>query len=218
LGIRDLESGIRNQESTPLIPDSKFLVPSPSLFIACGALAKDAQAIIAKYHWPITLKALPAHYHLTPQKIAPAIDALLSEIRDDYDQVIVLYGECGAVGLEAVLTKHRAVRVGGAHCYEIYAGSVQFAQLMDAEPGTFFLTDWLLRAYDKAVWRGLGLDRYPELVPLYFGNYRRLVYLSQLPTPKLLAKAQTIANALGLTFEHRPVGYGELENRLERVS
>ncbi len=184
------------------------------LIITCGALAKDTQTIMAKYQWSVTLKALPASYHLTPQKIAPALDMLLSEIRDDYDQVIVVYGECGAVGLEAVLAKHRAVRVGGAHCYEMYAGADQFAQLMAVEPGTFFLTDWLLRAYDKAVWHGLGLDQHPELAPLYFGNYRRLVYLSQRPTPKLLIRAKTIADTLGLTFEHRPVGYGELENRL----
>ncbi len=184
------------------------------LIIACGALAKDTQAIIDKYHWTVTLKALPAIYHLTPLKITQALDALLSEIRNDYDQVIVVYGACGAVGLDELLAKHRATRISGPHCYEMYAGATHFSRLMDEEPGTFFLTDWLLRAYKKAVWQGLGLDRHPELAPLYFGNTRRLVYLSQQPTDKLLAQAQAIANSLGLTFEHRHVGYGELETRL----
>jgi hypothetical protein len=128
--------------------------------------------------------------------------------------VIVIYGECGATGIDDVLAKHNAVRISGPHCYEMYAGASQFDQLMAEEPGTFFLTDWLLRAYEKAVVGGLGLDKHPELAPLYFGNYRRLVYLSQAPTEKLLAKAQAIAAAMGWEFEHRHVHYGELETRL----
>lgn len=139
---------------------------------------------------------------------------MLSRIRVDYERVIVVYGYCGAAGIDEVLTKHDAVRISGPHCYEMYAGTAQFEQMMTEEPGTFFLTDWLLRAYDKAVLAGLGLDKHPELAPLYFGNYKRLIYLSQFPDEKLMVKGQAIADSMGWAFEHRPVGYGALETRL----
>jgi hypothetical protein len=190
------------------------LIKPKTLFIACGALAKETREIIEKHGWQVELKALPALHHMTPLKITRDLDKLLAEVRNDYDRIIVVYGECGATGIDDVLAKHRVVRVSGPHCYEMYAGAAPFAQLMEEEPGTFFLTDWLLRAYEKAVLGGLGLDKQPELAPLYFGNYRRLVYLSQAPTEKLLAKAQAIAASMGWEFEHRPVGYGELEGRL----
>lgn len=185
-----------------------------TLLIACGALAKETKELIDRHGWQVDLKALPALHHMTPLKITRDLDRLLGECRAEYDRVIVVYGECGATGIDDVLTKHRAVRVSGPHCYEMYAGAAPFEQMMDEEPGTFFLTDWLLRAYEKAVLGGLGLDKHPELAPLYFGNYRRLVYLSQAPTEPLLAKARGIANTMGWVFEHRPVGYGELEARL----
>lgn len=185
-----------------------------TLFIACGALAKETKELSDKYHWTVDLKALPALHHMTPHKITTDLDAMLSQIRAEYERVIVVYGECGATGIDDVLAKHNVVRISGPHCYEMYAGAANFEQMMADEPGTFFLTDWLLRAYEKAVVGGLGLDKHPELAPLYFGNYRRLVYLSQAPTEKLLTKAQTIADSIGWEFEHRPVGYGELETRL----
>jgi hypothetical protein len=185
-----------------------------TLFIACGALAKETKEIIDKHDWQVELKALPALHHITPLKITRDLDKMLAEIRADYDRIIVVYGHCGATGIDEVLAKHNAVRVSGPHCYEMYGGAAQFAEMMAEEPGTFFLTDWLLRAYEKAVLGGLGLDEHPELTPLYFGAYRRLVYLSQAPTEQLLAKAQAIAGSMGWAFEHRPVGYGELETRL----
>lgn len=185
-----------------------------TLFIACGALAKETKELIDKYGWTVDLKALPALHHMTPHKITEDLDKILAELRVEYERVIVVYGECGATGIDNVLTKHQVVRISGPHCYEMYAGAGGFAQMMADEPGTFFLTDWLLRAYEKAVLGGLGLDRRPELASLYFGNYRRLAYLSQAPTEKLLTKAQAIADSMGWEFEHRPVGYGELETRL----
>jgi len=185
-----------------------------TLFIACGALAKETKELIDKYDWAVELKALPALHHMTPLKITADLDVLLSQIRDRYDRILVVYGECGAIGIDAVLAKHNVERVSGPHCYEMYGGAAPFATMMAEEPGTFFLTDWLLRAYEKAVLGGLGLDKHPELAPLYFGNYRRLIYLSQAPTDKLIAKAQAIADSMGWAFEHRPVGYGELETRL----
>ena len=192
------------------IQNSKF----KTLFIACGALAKETKELIDKYGWQVELKALPALHHMTPLKITRDLDIMLTDIRRDYERVIVVYGHCGATGIDDVLARHDVVRVSGPHCYEMYGGAAQFAEMMEEEPGTFFLTDWLLRAYEKAILRGLGLDKHPELAPLYFGNYRRLVYLSQSPTETLIAKAQAIADSMGWAFEHRPVGYGELETRL----
>jgi hypothetical protein len=185
-----------------------------TLLIACGALAKETKELMDKYNWQVELKALPALHHMTPLKITRDLDKMLTDIRADYERVIVVYGECGATGIDEVLAKHQVVRLSGPHCYEMYAGAASFAEMMEEEPGTFFLTDWLLRAYEKAVLGGLGLDKHPELAPLYFGNYRRLVYLSQTPTPQLLAKAGRIAESMGWEFEHRAVGYGELESRL----
>lgn len=185
-----------------------------TLFIACGALAKETKELIDKYQWSVDLKALPALHHMTPFKITADLDIMLGQLRAEYDRVIVVYGECGATGIDDVLAKHNVVRISGPHCYEMYAGATHFGEMMAEEPGTFFLTDWLLRAYEKAVLGGLGLDKHPQLAPLYFGNYHRLVYLSQSPTEKLLAKAQAIADSMGWAFEHRPVGYGELETRL----
>lgn len=187
---------------------------SDILFIACGALAKETKAIIDHYSWPVELKALPAVYHMTPLKITTNLDVMLAKLKGQYQRIIVIYGECGATGIDAVLDRHEVIRIKGPHCYEMYAGTNEFNRLMEEEPGTFFLTDWLLRAYEKAVLRGLGLDKHPELAPLYFGNYRRLVYLSQDPSEMLIKKAQTIAASMGWTFEHRHVGYGELETRL----
>lgn len=185
-----------------------------TLFIACGALAKETKAIIDRHGWSVALKALPAVYHMTPLKITTNLDVMLDDLAGQYERVIVVYGECGATGIDAVLARHDVVRVSGPHCYEMYAGASEFDRLMAEEPGTFFLTDWLLRAYEKAVLRGLGVDKHPELTPLYFGHYHRLVYLSQAPTEKLIKKAQAIAASMGWSFEHRYVGYGELETRL----
>ena len=187
---------------------------SDILFIACGALAKETKEIIDRHGWSVELKALPAVYHMTPLKITTNLDVMLEKLKGQYQRIIVVYGECGATGIDTVLDRHEVVRVSGPHCYEMYAGANEFARLIDDEPGTFFLTDWLLRAYEKAVLRGLGLDKHPELAPLYFGNYHRLVYLSQASTEMLIKKAQTIAASMGWTFEHRYVGYGELETRL----
>ena len=185
-----------------------------TLFIACGALAKETKTIIDRYGWQVDLKALPALHHMTPPKIVSDLDRLLAECKADYDRIVVVYGQCGTANIDDVLSKHNVVRVSGPHCYEMFAGAGEFEAMMLEEPGTFFLTDWLLRAYEKAVLGGLGLDDHPELLPLYFGNYRRLVYLSQFPNDKLIKKARTIADSMGWTFEHRHTGMGSLEHRL----
>ncbi len=190
-------------------------MPTPKiLFIACGALAKETREIIDKHGWRVDLKALPALHHATPHLITRDLDKMLAEIRPNYNHVIAVYGYCGAKGIDDVLAKHNAVRISGPHCYEMYAGAEKFAKLTEEQPGTFYLTDWLLRAYEKAVVAGMGLDKHPDLAPIYFANYHRLVYLSQSPTDKLLAKGQQIADSMGWSFEHHHTGYGELETRL----
>jgi hypothetical protein len=187
---------------------------SHTLIIACGAMAKETRVIIDRHDWQVDLKAIPALYHMTPPKIVRDLDRMLAEYSASYAKVIVVYGECGTGNIDEILMKHGVVRVSGPHCYEMYAGSEAFETMMDAEPGTFFVTDWLLRAYEKAVLVGLGLDKHPELIPLMFGNYRRLVYLSQFPNEKLLAKARGIAGSMGWEFEHRHTGVSVLEQRL----
>jgi len=212
---------LKSQTENSHLPDAQAHVKPKTqnlklktLFIACGALAKETKEIINKHQWDVELKALPALHHMTPHKITTDLDKMLAEFKAQYERVIVVYGECGATGIDGMLARHGVERVSGPHCYEMYGGAEQFTQMMEEEPGTFFLTDWLLRAYEKAVLGGLGLDTRPELAPLYFGNYRRLVYLSQAPSEKLIAKAQAIANRMGWEFEHRHVGYGQLETRL----
>jgi hypothetical protein len=130
---------------------------------------------------------------------------------DGYDRIFVAYADCGTGGLlDRVLEAEGVARLEGAHCYEVYAGRAAFASLADAEPGTFYLTDFLVRNFDRLVIRGLGLDRHPELLPLYFGNYRRLVYLAQTEDSQLSARAEAAAATLGLAYERRLTGLGEL--------
>jgi hypothetical protein len=131
--------------------------------------------------------------------------------------VVVVYGDCGTAGaLEPVLERHGAVRVRGPHCYEMFAGA-DFDRITEERLATFFLTDWLVRNFERAVVRGLGLDRYPELKPVYFQHYTDLLYLAQFGDPRLVAKAQEIGQYLGLPLEVRPVGFGELETRLTEL-
>ena len=133
-----------------------------------------------------------------------------------YERILVLYGDCGTGGLlDQVLDEERIERIPGPHCYEFFSGTKAFEQMMEAELGSFFLTDYMVRHFDRLILQGLGLDRRPELRDAYFGNYRKLVYLSQLEDARLLAKAQAAAERLGLEFEHRHTGYGDLETFLD---
>jgi hypothetical protein len=149
-----------------------------------------------------------------PERIAPDVDKRFQELRQQYDRIFVLFGDCGSQGaLDQLLERYDLERIDGPHCYEMYAGQV-FQDLMDEEPGTFFLTDFLVRGFRGTILKGLGLDRYPELRDDYFRNYRRLVYLVQKEDPVLLEKADLIAQELNLPLEIRYTGYGLLEQRL----
>jgi len=183
------------------------------LVVACGALARELKTVIhANALDHLELQYLPAGLHNTPGLIPGAVEEKLAAAQGRYAEMYVGYGDCGTGGrLDAVLERYGAQRLPGAHCYEFFTGIDAFAQLHDAEPTTFYLTDFLVRQFDRLVWRGLGLDRWPQLRDDYFGNYTRVVYLSQFPTERLLAEAQQAADRLGLRFEHHPVGTGLVE-------
>jgi hypothetical protein len=178
------------------------------LIIACGALAKEIVELQRLNGWShVRIQCLPAELHNRPEKIPDAVRAAIVKYREQYEHLFVAYADCGTGGaLDKVLDELGVERLPGAHCYEFYAGASQFAAMADSEPGTFYLTDFLTRHFDRLVKEGLGLDRHPELMPSYFGNYRRLLYLSQASSEKLEAKARACADFLGLEYEHRHTG------------
>lgn len=185
-------------------------MPSPVLVIGCGALGRELHALRRMNGWShVTLRCLPAELHNRPERIAPALREAIVEGKRDFEHVFVAYADCGSKGaIDRVVAEYGVERLPGAHCYEFFAGSAAFHALAEAEPGTFYLTDFLVRHFDRLVRRGLGLDRHPELMPDYFGNYRRLVYLSQADDAELDARARGHARFLGLEYQRRHCGFG----------
>ena len=198
------------------------LPPDPSrvLVIGCGALARELVAVIDQAGLSnVDLTCLPATLHNRPGGIPAAVRAKIRAARSRYERIFVAYADCGTgTLLDLALAEEGVERLPGAHCYEFYSGSAAFAAMAEEEPGTFYLTDFLARNFDRLVIRGLGLDRHPELLSDYFGNYRRLVYLSQTDDPALARAARRAARRLGLAFEHRRTGYGELATSLVRAA
>jgi hypothetical protein len=186
------------------------------LVIACGALAHEIIALRRANGWShLDVRCLPADLHNRPAQIPAAVRGAIRAARRDYCSIFVAYGDCGTGGLlDDVLREEGVERIPGAHCYEFFATALKFADLAEAEPGTFYLTDFLLRHFERLVIRGLGLDRHPELFPVYFGNYRKLVYLAQSPPPEAESLARAIAVRMSLAFEYRATGYGSLETSL----
>jgi hypothetical protein len=187
-----------------------------TLIIACGALAREIAALRRANGWSaIDVCCLPPELHNRPERIAPAVQEKIRAHRGDYRSIFVAYADCGTGGrLDAVLREEGVERLPGAHCYEFFAGARAFADLAEAEPGTFYLTDFLTRHFERLVVRGLGIDRHPQLAQEYFRNYRKVVYLAQTRSAALLEQAQQIAAGLGLDFEYRPTGYGDLGTHL----
>jgi hypothetical protein len=198
--------------------DSPTVPPSGQgmLIIACGALAHEITALRRANAWDeLDVRCLPAELHNRPEKIPAAVRDLIRSSRESYRTIFVAYGDCGTGGmLDKVLSEEGVERIPGAHCYEFFATGPVFAALAEAEPGTFYLTDFLLRHFDRLVIRGLGLDRHPELFSTYFGNYRKLVYLAQAPEVHSQAEAREVALRMGLQFEYRQTGYGTLRTTL----
>ncbi len=188
------------------------------LVLACGAIAREVLAVVRLNGWEnVTVRCLPAKLHSRPERIAPAVDAKLTELSGGYERVFVAYADCGTGGeLDTVLARHRVERLPGAHCYGFLTGNETWEELHDAEPATFYLTDFLARHFDALVIRGLGLDRHPELLEQYFGNYRRLLYLAQTDDDDLRSRARAAAERLGLGYEERRTGYGDLVPSLTR--
>ncbi len=191
-----------------------------TLLVGCGALVSELRPVLAQLCLDQVVETvyLPANLHNRPERIVAAIESVL-ESRPDVRsaEVILAYADCGTGGrLDAWLAEHPgARRLPGAHCYEVLAGSAVFAQLHDDEPGTFYLTDFLAKHFDPLVWQGLGLDTHPHLAEQYFGNYRRVVLLSQSTDPAVVTSGIEAARRLGLAFEHRPVGRGPLMRSVE---
>ncbi len=190
-----------------------------TLVIACGAIAREVIAVTRANRWShVDVTCLPAELHNRPEKIPAAVQDKIRKYRADYDQVFVAYADCGTGGLlDKVLREEGVERIAGAHCYEFYAGSAAFADMAEQELGTFYLTDFLLRHFDRLVIRGLGIDRHPQLLQEYFGHYRKLVYLAQAPQPDAYAQAQAAADRLGLVCEIKVTGYGELASSLAQA-
>ena len=186
------------------------------LIIACGALAHEITALRRANAWDqLHVRCLPSELHNRPEKIPGAVRALIHASRDHYRSIFVAYGDCGTGGLlDDVLREEGVERIPGAHCYEFFATAPVFAALAEAELGTFYLTDFLLRHFERLVIRGLGLDRHPELNKVYFGNYRKLVYLAQAPDANSQVNAQAIATRMGWQYEYRRTGYGTLGTQL----
>ena len=191
---------------------------STTAFVICGALGAEVKDIVDRRGWDVDIYGLSAMLHLYPKRIVEELTEKLKELRPRYERLVVVYGDCGTNGrLEPVLNEVGAAQVRGPHCYEMLAGQDLFHQVSEDTPGTFFLTDWLVRNFDRAVVRGLGLDRDPELKPMLFGNYEGVLYLRQVPLERLARKAEEIAAYLGLPLGIVDVGLGELEDRLAEL-
>ncbi len=182
------------------------------LLLACGALAAEILAVRAANGWEhLDLQCLPADLHLRPERIPDAVEAAVLKHRADYDTIFVVYADCGTGGLLAARCAALGVEmVAGPHCYAFFDGVAAFEARGDAEMRAFYLTDFLVRQFDAFVWRPMGLDRHPALRDMLFGNYERLVHLAQTDDAGLAAKAADCARRLGLAFERRLTGYGDL--------
>ena len=194
--------------------------PSRVLVIGCGALATELVAVIDQAGLSnVDLTCLPATLHNRPGGIPALVREKIRQARPRYERIFIAYADCGTGGLlDAVLADEGVERLPGAHCYEFYATAPAFAAIAEEELGTFYLTDFLARNFDRLVITGLGIDRHPELLATYFGNYKRLVYLAQTDDPTLVATARRAARRLSLTFEVRSTGYGELATSLKAAA
>lgn len=190
------------------------------LVIACGALAQEITALKARYAWDhLDLKCIDAKLHNRPAKIPARLREKIRLNKANYDNIFVAYADCGTGGeIDKIIEEEGIQRLPGAHCYQFFAGETRFTQIADEEPGTFYLTDFLAQHFDQFVSKPLKLVEHPELLEAYFGNYRRLVYLSQTDNEALMHAAKKAAQQLGLTFEHVSCGYGELESSLQTVA
>ena len=202
------------EKGLPLAPQTGRI-----LLIACGALAREILDLKEANGWShLDLTCLPAKLHLYPEKITDEVRAAVEKHRDKYDDIFVVYADCGTGGLlEAECEKLGVQMVSGPHCYSFFEGNDRFSKISEDEITTFYLTDFLVRQFDAFIIKPMGLDRHPDLRDMYFGNYEKLVYQAQTDDPALTAKAKTCADRLGLAFERRFTGYGDLARTLKAL-
>lgn len=190
----------------------------PAEVIACGALAGHIREIVGRRGWPVTVTGLPALLHNRPEKIPIYAERAVVTSLAAGNRVVVAYADCGTYGaLDKVCARYRVARLPGLHCYDTFAGARRIEDLFSGDPGTYLLTDFLVRSFHRTVLAELGLDRYPELWPDYFGHYRRLVWLAQEPGPALVSEAEKIAAMFGLPLTRVDTGTGRLERALEQA-
>ena len=183
--------------------------------VACGAIAQPAATVVARHDWPVDIHPLPPLLHNRPHLIADEVRRLAVELAATYDSVVVGYADCGTYGaLDAVCDELGLQRLPGLHCYDLYDGEAALAERLEAEPGTYLLTDFLVRSFERTVIRELGLDRWPELRDDYFRHYTRVVWLAQEPDAELRTLAQQAADRLGLPLTVVPTGTGRLERAM----
>ena len=180
--------------------------------IACGALSKEITALIRMNNWNhLQLRYLPAKLHNEPHKIPQNIRKNLINAQNKFSQIFIGYADCGTGGqLDTLLDEFGIQRLPGAHCYEFFSSTQNFSKLIEEEPGSFFLTDFLVKSFEKLIWQGLKINSHPELLKMYFGNYKRLVYLAQTESKDLQTQAKEIAKKLRLNYFYRFTGYGAL--------
>lgn len=190
------------------------------LLLACGALAHEVLAVTRANGWThLDLQCLPAKLHLWPDQITEAVKATVAERRGDYDAIHVLYADCGTGGqLQAACDALGVSLIPGPHCYSFFEGNDTFAAHADSEFTAFYLTDFLVRQFEAFVWKPMGFDRHPELIPMMFGNYTKLIYQAQTNDPALDARAEDCARRLGLAYERRFTGYGDLERFIKAAA
>jgi hypothetical protein len=203
------------------VPPGELRVPpgeSRTAVVACGAIARHVADVAARRAWPVDVHPLPPLLHNRPERIAAAVERAVVRLRPRYARIAVGYADCGTYGaLDAVCARLDVPRLPGTDCYALFAGAARMRALLDAEPGTYVLTDYLATSFHRSVVVELGLDRYPELRDDYFGHYRRVVWLAQHPTSRVRAAAQRAAEVLRLPLEEVVVGDALLERALEEL-
>ena len=187
------------------------------LVIGCGALAEELSALKKANQWTaVDIKCLDAALHNRPERIADRLEVALTQQHAHYDHIFIAYADCGTGGaVDRVADQFNAQRLPGAHCYEFYATSPVFAALAEAEPGTFYLTDFLVRHFERLVIQEMKLDKHPELEEMMFGHYRKVVYLAQIEDSQLRVEAERAAARLKLPLEVVTTGYGLLASKVE---